>query len=158
MTNLEVTWVQVYGLQQLRSAEGYIESAHTSPPLAVHTAVVVSEAEVAEASELEAVVAELSELLLTGSISIVKVNISSSPDRTNLPIPFQLVFYVTTDHLNCNLTPPVRAGGGGGGRAVGAAGGAGGVCAAYPRTGAGQSAGALAFLVTLQMVKTVVVM
>lgn len=61
--DLEVTWVQVYGLQQLRSAEGYIESAHTSPPLAVHTAVVVSEAEVAEASELEAVVAELSELL-----------------------------------------------------------------------------------------------
>lgn len=65
MTNLEVTWVQVYGLQQLRSAEGYIESAQTSPPLAVQTAVVVSEAEVAEvASELEAVVAVLSELLL----------------------------------------------------------------------------------------------
>lgn len=64
--DLEVTWVQVYGLQQLRSAEGYIESAQTSPPLAVQTAVVVSEAEVAEvASELEAVVAVLTpELLL----------------------------------------------------------------------------------------------
>jgi len=44
-------------------------SAHTSPPLAVQTAVVVAEADVAEASELEAVVAVLSELLLLSELA-----------------------------------------------------------------------------------------